>query len=126
MRAKKTAKRRAPPGRPKAAARRHPVPKPGRTPRLPADPRPKALAKQGGAVTGHVFHDPETGEVMLMTSDHRKEIAKLAIVRRYQSPRHEQGTEMVMYRAVIDGVDFVGRSSGLVLVLRPFWGGGFH
>ena len=77
-------------------------------------------------MTGHVFHDPETREVVLLTSDHRKEIAKLDIVARYQSPRHERGTEMVMYKAVIDDVDFVGRSSGLVLVLRPFWGGGFH
>lgn len=61
-----------------------------------------------------------------MTSDHRRKIAELTIIQRYTSPRHEPGTEMVMYRAVIDGVEFVGRSSGLVLVLRPDMRGGFH
>jgi hypothetical protein len=105
--------------------RRKPVPKAPRGPRLPADPRPKALVRFG-AVTGHVFHDPSSGDVMLMTSDHRRKVADLFVVTRYVSPRHEPGTEMVMYRAVIDGVDFVGRSSGLVLTLRPFVGGGFH
>jgi hypothetical protein len=92
---------------------------------LPADPRVKALVRYG-AVAGHVFYDPSTEAVFLMTSDHRRKIADLAIVGRYVSPRHEPGTEMVMYRALIDGVEFVGRASGLVLVLRPFTGGGFH
>jgi hypothetical protein len=78
-----------------------------------------------GALTGHVFHD-DRGHVFLMTSDHRKKIADLTIVSRYTSPRHEPGTEMIMYRAFIDGVEFVGRASGLVLTLRPFVGGGFR
>jgi len=61
-----------------------------------------------------------------MTSDRRRLITPLEIVRRYTSPRHESGTEMVMYRGFIDGVEFVGRSSGLVLVMRPRGPGGFH
>ena len=93
--------------------------------RLPADPRPKALVRYG-AVTGHVFHDPSTRQVVLTTSDRRHIITPLEIVSRYTSPRHEAGTEMVMYRGFIDGVEFVGRSSGLVLVLRPRGPGGFH
>jgi hypothetical protein len=117
----KTKKARAP----KPKARRRPVPKPARGRRLPADPRPKALVRYG-AVTGHVFHDASSGTVFLLTSDHRRKIADLMIVGRYTSPRHEPGTEMVMYRAFIDDVEFVGRASGLVLVLRPFTGGGFH
>jgi hypothetical protein len=92
---------------------------------LPADPRPKALVKYG-AVTGHVFHDSSSGNVFLLTSDHKRKIADLMIVRRYTSPRHEAGTEMVMYRAFIGDVEFVGRASGLVLTLRPFAGGGFR
>lgn len=110
---------------PKPKARRRPVPRPARGRRLPADPRPKALVRYG-AVAGHVFHDPSSGKVFLLTSDHRRKVADLRIVGRYTSPRHEPGTEMVMYRALIDGVEFVGRASGLVLVLRPFTGGGFH
>jgi hypothetical protein len=106
-------------------ARRRPAPKPPRGKRLPADPRPKALVHYG-AVTGHVFHDSFTGNVFLMTSDHRKKIADLTIVRRYVSPRHEKGVEMVMYRALLGDVPFVGRASGLVLVLRPDVPGGFH
>lgn len=105
--------------------RRRPVPRPARGPRLPADPRPKALIRYG-AVTGHVFYDPANRDTFLLTSDHRRKIANLTIVGRYTSPRHEPGTEMVMYRALIDGVEFVGRASGLVLTLRPFTGGGFH
>jgi len=108
-----------------AKPRRRPVPKVSRRSRLPADPRPKALVRYG-AVSGHVFHDPSSGAVFLMTSDHRRKIADLTIIRRYVSPRHEQGTEMVMYRTLIHGVEFVGRASGLVLTLRPFVGGGFH
>lgn len=108
----------------KKRRRRH-VPKPPRARRLPADPRPKALLHYG-AVTGHVFHEPSTGSTFLLTSDHRRKVADLMIVGRYVSPRHEPGTEMVMYRAFIEGVEFVGRASGLVLTLRPFVGGGFH
>lgn len=91
---------------------------------LPADPRPKALVRYE-AVTGYVFHN-DRGRVFLMTSDRKRHITDLEIVKRYVSPRHEPGTEMIMYRGFVHGVEFVGRSSGLVLTLRPRQPGGFH
>ena len=96
-----------------------------RHPRLPADPRPKALA-QFEAVTGYIFRDHKTGTVYLLTSDRRKVIAELQPVTKYESPRHEHGTTMIMYRAMIGGEEFVGRSSGLVLTMRPRQGRGWR
>ena len=56
--------------------------------------------------------------VFLVTSDKRKVIAKLEIVATYHSPRHWGQAVMVMYRATIDGEEFVGRSAGMILVMR--------
>ena len=99
--------------------------KPERPPRFPADPRTSGLTKWG-SIAGLIFRDRKARKLYFLTSDRRKVIAQLQAGARYVSPRHTEGTKMVLYRAFIDGVEFVGRSSGLVLVLRPRAGGGWR
>ena len=80
-----------------------------RPPRLPADART-------GVITGYIVRDGK--KLYLMTSDRRRVLARLQVVRRYKTPRHDASVTMVLYRAEVDGETWVGRASGLVLTLR--------
>ncbi len=109
----------------KDVARRQAATTKNRPIRLGADPRGEIVDRNDG-VTGYVFRNSRTKRIYLVTSDRRRVITELFPVTHYTPPRHLVGTTMIMYRALMQGEEFTGRSAGLLLTLRPRRGGGFR
>jgi hypothetical protein len=79
--------------------------------RFSADPR-------RGPVTGVIRKDPRTKALSLWTTDRRRMITRLFVKSNYTTPRHTPGTEMTAYTAFMNGYEWSGRASGLILTLR--------
>ena len=79
---------------------------------VPIAPRRGEIVDRNDGVTGYVFRNPKTRRVYLVTSDRRRVITEIFPVTHYTTPRHLVGTTMIMYRALMQGEEFTGRSAG--------------